>query len=63
MFFLSSVAIEYPHFLFIDDSYDFWVYCSKKFYSFIILSLRDDPLRNVGSSTSFRLDLPRTACV
>ena len=58
----------YPHFLFTDNSFDFWFDSSetfaKSFDYFAILSSRNDPFRNIRSlhKPSFRVGLPRTVC-
>ena len=57
-----------PHFLFTDNSFDFWFDSSetfaKSFDSFAILSSRNDPFRNIRSlhKPSFRVGLPRMVC-
>ena len=57
-----------PHYLFTDNSFDFWFDSSetfaKSFDSFAILSSRNNPFRNIRSlhEPSFRVGLPRTVC-
>ena len=66
---LSSVVTLCSHFLFIDNSFDFWFDSSKIFAkscdSFAILSSRNNPFRNIRSKMtkpSFRVGLPLTVC-
>ena len=63
---LSSVSKLCLHFMFTENSFDFWYDSgktfAKSFDSFAILSSRNDPFRNICSlhSSSFWVDLPRT---
>ena len=68
---LSSAATCCPHFLFTENSFDFWYDSGKTFAksaksidSFAILSSRNDPFWNIRSlhTPSFWVDLPRTVC-
>ena len=69
--FLSSVATFCPHFMFTENSFDFWydsgktfAKSAKSFDYFAILSSRNDPFRNICSlhASSFWADLPPTVC-
>ena len=66
---LSSVATFCLHFLFTENSFNFWydsgktfAKSAKSFDSFAILSSRNDPFPNICSlhTLSFWVDLPRT---
>ena len=64
---LPSLVTSCPHFLIGDNSCDFWFDSGKTFAesidSLAQQSSRNDPFQIVRSLPSFKVDLPRTACV